>query len=91
MTKLTGERLRNLRMMHGLRREDMAPLLGYSCDHLGALERGEYPVPADLSPRLAKVLQDRRDLLERECQAIPQADLGYLVKTQHSSRGDHLI
>lgn len=64
--RLTGERLRNLRMIHGLTREQMAPLLGYSCQHLGDIERGEHPIPVGLSQRLARVLRDRREFLERE-------------------------
>lgn len=65
---LTGERLRNLRMMHGWRREDLAPLLGYSTQHLGALERGVYPIPPELPPMFVRVMKARREEMEAASQ-----------------------
>lgn len=54
--KLTGERLRNLRMMCGLRREELAPRLGYCAEQLARIERGDSPMPTDLAGRLKPVL-----------------------------------
>jgi transcriptional regulator with XRE-family HTH domain len=64
--ELTGARLRNLRMIHGLTREQMAPLLGYSAWHLGDLERGDTPIPDGLKERLRVVLKECRDALDRQ-------------------------
>lgn len=53
---LTGDRLRQLRMMCGLRREELAPRLGYCTEQLARIERGDSPMPADLASRIKPIL-----------------------------------
>ena len=54
--KLTGERLRNLRMICGLTQAELADKLNYHEDSLARFERGESTMPADLLSRLKPVL-----------------------------------
>jgi len=58
MTKLTGERLRNLRMICGCNREQFGAKLGYDPQHLGRFERGESNIPDHLVDRLRVILAE---------------------------------
>lgn len=58
MTKLTGERLRNLRMICGCNREEFGAKLGYDPQHLGRFERGEARIPDHLIYRLREILTE---------------------------------
>lgn len=69
-TPLTKERLRNLRMTCGLTREAMASLLDYNCKYYAALERGDYPLPPGLIPRLRQVLKDHADHMAKRAETL---------------------
>ena len=53
---LTGERLRNLRMICGLTPPALAAMLGYGERQLRRFETGESPIPDELTGRLKPIL-----------------------------------
>ena len=59
----TGNRIKNLRMRHGMSQEEFAQKLTINIDHLGRIERGSRGMSIDVAITIAAELQVSLDYL----------------------------
>lgn len=72
MTKLTGERLRNLRMILGLTQMELADKLGYNDQSIARYEQGRSPVPPEMTGLLKPLLIEHMNLAQSAMQDLQQ-------------------
>ena len=59
----TGNRIKNLRMQHGMSQEELAQKLTINFDHLGRIERGHKGMSIDVAITIATEFQVSLDYL----------------------------